>query len=209
MTFTVTVIGTIVGSLAWAAFCAWMGYNYSQAARAEQDELKRQMDIADSEASGLGEAVAELQQKLDESESRVKESEALVAKAMAAAESASGMIDAERRKARELFEVVESVLKERDQWKKMWFDHGREHLNAQTQLENAIEQLRGWLKSSLVSLNSYRQKNGQSPIAFGANPKDPPVGTAARFESLLEQAKAEAPASVDGLADRSRIMEQA
>lgn len=112
----------------------------------------------------------------------------------------------EKRKARELFDVVETVLKERDQWKTMWFDHGREHLEAQTQLENTIVQLRGWLKSALSAVNAYRVKEDRPRIQFGDDPKDPPIGTAYRFEQMLEQAKKDAPPSVDGLAMRDAVV---
>lgn len=115
-------------------------------------------------------------------------------------------LETERRKSRELFEVIESVLKERDQWKDMWFQHGREHLAAQNQMESAIEQLRTWLHSSLTTLNKYREDKGQGPVNFGIDPKAPPIGTAAVFEESLKKAEAEAPVGIDAIHLRDAIV---
>lgn len=144
--------------------------------------------------------------RLEDANRALSAPDPMLEEAMRAAERAAAMVEVEQRKARELFGVVESVLAERDQWKQMWFVQSREHLNAQNALEHALESSRAWLRSALVAINKYREEKGMARIAFGNDPKDPPVGTAAKFEAMLEQAKREAPESVDGLALRERIV---
>lgn len=170
----------LVLTLAWMVFCCVMGYRQSaltKRLRAQLEAVAYQRD----DAIGVAESARQ------------------------AMTTQSQLLLAERRKSRELFDVIESVLRERDQWKTMWTVHGSEHLNAQNQLERALTSVRAWLKSSITALNAYRADKGQPLLAFGLEPNDPPIGTAAAFEALLEKAKREAPASIDGMALREAI----
>jgi len=182
-------IWSVVAGLGWVLFCIVAGHLSSRSAllRVRRAILERE------------DRIKELAVELDRCSS-------LMERSVVAVDKLQAELDVQRRKSRELFDVVESVLKERDQWKKMWFDHGREHLNAQNQLENGLVQARTWLKNALVSVNAFRKEKGLAPIGFGLDPKDKPVGTAAQFEALLEQSAREAMATVDGLALRDAAM---
>lgn len=149
---------------------------------------------------------AELSEARQTIEANREAGDDVVDKAFAAADRAAQLLETERRKSSELFTVVESVLKERDQWKEMWFTQSREHLNAQNALEHAVEQARTWLRSALIAVNKHREEKSLPPLPFGLDPKDPPVGTAAQFEKLLIEAQRAAPEHVDGIALRDRIV---
>lgn len=164
-----------------------------------EQEVERLRVQADQSASEL----VEVREFLKSSASA---DDGIAAKALATADQAAQMLEVERRKSRELFMVVESVLKERDQWKDMWFTQSREHLNAQNALEHAVEQARMWLRAALVAVNKHREEKGLAPIPFGLDPKDPPVGTAAQFEKLILEAQRTAPEHVDGVALRDRVV---
>jgi hypothetical protein len=118
---------------------------------------------------------------------------------------AADLLAREQRKSRELFDVIEGVLKERDMWKDMWFAHGREHLNAQTMLENSLTQARGMIRGAVVAINAYRKAAKLGPMEYGPDPGGPPVGTAEAFKKLLDKAEAEAPAELDARALRDEI----
>lgn len=202
--------------VAWSIFCLLVGYLTSRRNREDLDAVKVERDRLGNRVVELTEATEQYiaalgtaSEAVETSKQHVQASDDAVAKALDAADRAMQQLEVERRKSRELFDVVESVLKERDQWKQMWFAHGREHLNAQTALENAVVQARVWMRSMVTTINAYRAEKKQEPIGFGLDPKDKPVGTAAQFEALLEQAQREAPAEVDGVALRNAVMARA
>jgi hypothetical protein len=114
----------------------------------------------------------------------------------------------EARKSRELFDVVEKVLGERDQWREMWHVQSRAHAEAQSMLEDAIVEARSSAISAIRSVNAYRKKAGQEPIPFGLEPGDKPVGSAAKFREMLQRAEAEAPKGVDGIFLRDEAMRE-
>lgn len=190
---------SIVASVVWVTLCVVLAIRQHR----QRLDLEEQVLRSAVEAQNWKTEAEKSVEELRRADAASKEA---TSAALLAAEQATAMVENERRKARELFAVVEAVLRERDQWKEMWFTQSREHLNAQNALEHSIEQARTWLRSALVAVNQHRVDKGQAPIAFGLNPKDPPVGTAAQFEALIEQAKREAPQHVDGIAMRDRIV---
>jgi hypothetical protein len=167
--------------------------------RSRAEEMQARLSAANADLSALAGGKGQDDDELTEREQ-------LLVRAAESLEVLQRELATEKRKSKELFDVVETVLRERDQWKDMWFTHGREHLQAQHLLEQSIEQLRTWLRSSLIAVNKYRSAAGEAPLPFGADPKDPPVGTAQKFKDMLEQAQADAPSSVDGLALREAIV---
>lgn len=177
--------------------------------RSLNEAVKRAEADAQEWRNFSGKCSAELSEARETIEANKEAGDDVVEKAFAAADRAAQLLETERRKSRELFSVVESVLKERDQWKEMWFTQSREHLNAQNALEHAVEQARTFLRAALVAVNKHREEKGLAPIPFGLDPKDPPVGTAARFEQLLIEAQKTAPEPVDGVALRDRVMAEA
>jgi len=193
------VTESIVASVVWVTLCVVLAIRQHR----QRLDLEEQVLRSAVEAQNWKTEAEKSVEELRRADAASKEA---TSAALLAAEQATAMVENERRKARELFAVVEAVLRERDQWKEMWFTQSREHLNAQNALEHSIEQARTWLRSALVAVNQHRVDKGQAPIAFGLNPKDPPVGTAAQFEALIEQAKREAPQHVDGIAMRDRIV---
>lgn len=139
-------------------------------------------------------------------EAQIKEELSQHEKTVSMLEECSTLAAREQRRAKELFGVVEQVLNERDQWREMWHTQSRAHLEAQNMLEQALTDARVAAISAIKSVNAYRKKAGQEPLPFGVEPGDKPVGSAAKFKAMLDQAEAEAPKGVDGVALRDEAM---
>lgn len=74
-----------------------------------------------------------------------------------------------KRVARENHAIVEGVIKERDQWKEMWFTQGRDHSNAQQLMMRALESAGEHLHSSFALINKMRKERGLEPISLSGD----------------------------------------
>jgi len=167
--------------------------------REQHEEIVSRRDDALASQNEYSRALEELKVALD---SKIEEM-------TDAATRGESVLNAEKRKSKELFDVVEKVLAERDQWRDLWHAHGRAHAEAQSMLESALVEARTIAKSSVLTINKYRKLAGHEPIAFGLEPGEKPVGSAAKFKALLERAEREAPDSVDGIYLRDAIVASA
>lgn len=193
----------LMGGMSVATSVAVGSALQSRRARTKQSEIKASQAPAESVVTPLEE-----QLEADAHTLAVVELEGRLAEAHEENAFLRRDRDVQKRRADEFFNVIELVLKERDQWRTMWHDHGREHLEAQNLLENALTEARSVAKNALITINRYRKKAGQEPIPFGLEPGEKPVGSAAKFRELLERSAREAPESVDAVALRDAAQER-
>lgn len=165
-------------------------------AKAECEKLVKERDL-------LQRVVQQAGEKLEQYESQAPgEANAL----QEALEASKRSAEVHKRRADEFFDVIERVLAERDQWREMWHAHGRAHLEAQNMLESALTEARAAGLKAITAVNRYRSAAGQEPIAWGIEPGQKPVGSAAKFRELLDKAEREAPEPVDGRLLRAEIV---
>jgi hypothetical protein len=70
-----------------------------------------------------------------------------------------------KRKADEYHGLIQGIIGERDQWKKMWFDDSSGHLEAQAMLDGALETGRKLVLVLLQHLNKMRKEAGLDPVS--------------------------------------------
>jgi predicted RNase H-like nuclease (RuvC/YqgF family) len=107
-----------------------------------------------------------------------------------------------KRKAEEYYRMIEGIIGERDQWKKMWFDDSAGHLEAQAYLDAAIEAARKMFLQLLQQLNELRKEKGLGPV--GVDLKDTKAivdGTRKRIERQHNAA----PNDTDWVAKREEV----
>lgn len=75
-----------------------------------------------------------------------------------------GQLSRLERKYWEQFDVIERVIKERDQWKDLYKKHVMEHLSAQNILSRSIVMLRMQMTKLLQVLNKMLEEKGEKPI---------------------------------------------
>jgi regulator of replication initiation timing len=108
-----------------------------------------------------------------------------------------------KRKASEYFSVIEDIEKQRNQWKDMWFAHGREHLNAQAKMESTIEVLRNEVLALIKIINGYRTEKGQPEMNRPAEASRASIVEA--FARSLKKAYELAPKEIQGEAERAAL----
>jgi hypothetical protein len=101
------------------------------------------------------------------------------------------------RKAAEYYKLIEGILGERDQWKKMWFDDSAGHLQAQALLDQALEAGRKLLLSMLQRLNELRVEHGLRPLGLDLKEMDAAAKIVDGTKARIAQQTKDAPKDVD------------
>jgi len=112
-----------------------------------------------------------------------------------------------RRKALEYHGLIEGILRERDQWKEMWFKDSAGHQQAQGVLEVALTSGRQLFRRLLTELNALRKEKGLQPIQSlkSMDAEALPAGIAAATKATNAEIEKAAPPGIDGIAERDRI----
>jgi hypothetical protein len=97
-------------------------------------------------------------------ESELRDLRATHEKILIGAEATMRDRDEWKRKAEEYHSMIEGIIGERDQWKKMWFDDSSGHLEAQAMLDGALETGRKLVLILLQHLNAIRKEHGLPPV---------------------------------------------
>jgi len=121
-----------------------------------------------------------LKEQLAVSKAQTEEAHALLAQLAEGARGALVEIEKWKRIARENHAVIEGVLKERDQWSKMWREHGTGHANAQQLMVAEIERHVAIIKQCYEAMNVLRKAQGMPAI-------DPPKSQTEFFAGLARQ----------------------
>jgi hypothetical protein len=101
------------------------------------------------------------------------------------------------RKAAEYYRIIEGILGERDQWKKMWFDDSAGHLQAQAMLDQALEAGRKLLLAMLQRLNELRVEHGLRPLGLDLKEMDAAGKIVDGTRARIDQQTRDAPKDVD------------
>jgi hypothetical protein len=101
------------------------------------------------------------------------------------------------RKAAEYYKLIEGILGERDQWKKMWFDDSAGHLQAQAMLDQALEAGRKLLLAMLQRLNEIRVEHGLRPLGLDLKEMDAAGKIVDATRARVAQQTKDAPKDVD------------
>jgi hypothetical protein len=108
----------------------------------------------------------------------------------------------------EYFNLIERVLRQRDEWKNLYSLHVREHQNAQCLYEQEISKLRKMLSNCIKIANSELKANSKPEIQ---KPKDlgdlydMPVGLVAEYAEKIAHARSLLENQIDGVAERDTI----
>jgi len=113
--------------------------------------------------------------------------------------------DRQKRRADELFAVIEKIEKERDLRWNMFLEHSREHHQAQVLLETALTNTRVMAAKAIQMVNGYRIKEGQQPLKNQIDLEAAPIGTAAKFAKSMAEKEAQVPNGIDAKAARDAI----
>jgi hypothetical protein len=117
------------------------------------------------------------------------------------------MLHEESEKRQAFFEIIESMEKERNQWRDMYYEQSRAHLRGQVVLEGSIERL-GELVSGLVKVvNLYRKDKGEEPIDTAARLKDLITNTSVEYQKQLDALEAAAPEDGHGVQVRDDLVD--
>jgi hypothetical protein len=101
------------------------------------------------------------------------------------------------RKAAEYYRIIEGILGERDQWKKMWFDDSAGHLQAQAMLDQALEAGRKLLLTMLQRLNELRVEHGLRPLGLDLKEMEAASKIVDGTRARIAQQTKDAPKDVD------------
>jgi hypothetical protein len=94
----------------------------------------------------------------------------------------------EKRRAYELFLVIEQVIKQRDEYKQLYFDNLEKAHNGQALLENVIGDLRRLVLALVRECNENRRASGKPELAPPfAGILDAPIGLSLRFHERSAQ----------------------
>jgi hypothetical protein len=119
-----------------------------------------------------------------------------------------GQLSRLERKYWEQFDVIEKVIKERDQWKDLYKKHVMEHLSAQNILSRSIIMLRTQMSKLLQILNRLLEEKGEKPIKA---PKDLesiegyPVDLPEKFVEKMKDLHLAMKADFDAISRRDEI----
>lgn len=114
------------------------------------------------------------------------------------------------RKCREYFRVIESIERERDEWRESFHRQTREHFVAQALLERKILETRQISMRLLHLLNEERKTAGKEVMTV-TRPSElvpydgEPVGMAEKYLENMKRLWAEFPELTNGRAERERI----
>jgi hypothetical protein len=109
----------------------------------------------------------------------------------------------------EMFDTVERVCAQRQQWTDMYHEAVASYHRSLQALETVLGRERMTLQRAVLALNALRKEHGLEPVARPEDlpkPEDPPVGTSKLFEQQVQKLDAKAPVPVDGLAERDAIV---
>ncbi|MCP4240243.1 MAG: hypothetical protein GY772_06740 [bacterium] len=117
-------------------------------------------------------------------------------------------LERESRRAREYFEIIVRIEKERDGWVAMYRTQVSEHLTAQGMLERQLIATRKVAARAVKMLNAMRSEKDMSPVecedALEAYEGEP-VGIAERYATRMKALHDAMPAAVDGAAERDAV----
>jgi len=111
----------------------------------------------------------------------------------------------------EYFAVIESMERQRNEWKEMFFEQAAEHVQGQSRLEEALTRVRQALGSVVKQLNFLRELGGLEPLNAAHEMEEgaPPIGQAEEFRRKVQELTARAPEETDGMAAREEIRDRA
>ncbi len=104
--------------------------------------------------------------------------------------------DKERLRSADLFTAIETMEADRDRWHDMYFLQSKEHMVAQTMLEQGIENLLRVANHMLRLVNGYRKKLGEDELSYGDVLKGLPSGISDGYRQRLDEAESKLPAPV-------------
>lgn len=109
----------------------------------------------------------------------------------------------------EMFDTVERVCAQRQQWQSMYHDAVACYHGGLRVLEGALARERRTLQQAVLAFNALRKEHGLEPVARPEDlpqANDPPVGQAEVFDRAIAKLDESAPANVDGLAEREAVV---
>jgi hypothetical protein len=112
------------------------------------------------------------------------------------------------RRAKEYFDIIESIEKERNAWVEMYRVQASEHLNAQSMLETALMESRRQMARAIHMLNKARKEAGLDEVKLPSDllPYDgEPVGTAERYAKKMTELASNMPNLIDGVGARAAV----
>jgi hypothetical protein len=110
-----------------------------------------------------------------------------------------------QRKSAEYYRIIEGILGERDQWKKMWFDDSAGHLQAQALLDQALEAGRKLLLTMLQRFNELRVEHDLRPLGLDLKEMEAAKKIVEGTRARIEQQTADAPPDIDWAAKTEAI----
>ena len=158
------------------------------------DDNKELAELRAVEVAELEERIAQLERQLERG------------RALEVAGLEDRIVQLERIKG-EYFEVIERIAVERDQWKRMFFEQSRGHLNAQALLERTITHTRNQLRACVAFLKAKVGAEAVEEMAKVARAVDaPPIGTAIEYgKKMLALAEEQVPKDTDAAAEQKRL----
>lgn len=110
----------------------------------------------------------------------------------------------EKRKRQEYFDLIESVLKQRDTWKEMFQVQSAEHAAAQGQLLERVQSYGLALVTAVRVLNDDRVRHGEEPLQLKITKTDGRE-IVRSYHEIVDDLKKAAPVDFDPIAERDRI----
>lgn len=107
--------------------------------------------------------------------------------------------------ASEYFAIIAAIEKQRDNYKHLWLEQGREHAVGQAHYERALIEARQIAMRAIDLLNEDRKKAGLPLIKSPMEIMAPPIGTVKAFRDKIEAHIAAAPPEVDGSGAQVRL----
>lgn len=111
------------------------------------------------------------------------------------------------RRNREYFDVIESIEKQRNEWKTMYFDSTAKNVAAHAMLRRIIEGLSLQNKKAIMVLNGFFEKLGHAPVKTRDDLLALSDSISDEYKEHIDKLTADAPADIDGLSTRSVIAE--
>jgi hypothetical protein len=110
-----------------------------------------------------------------------------------------------QRRNREYFEVIESIEKQRDEWKAMFFTQSAQHQVAQEMLQRRARQIYEKFAVAVRHLNEFLKQAGHAPVDTQKALDELSDDVAARYGERMQQMASTVSTAVDGEAERKRI----
>lgn len=115
----------------------------------------------------------------------------------------------ERARAAAYFRIIESMERQRDQYKLLWLEQGRAHAAAQELYERELGRARQVALRAIDLINDAAKKTGVRPVKHPFELLSPPVGLVNEYRKAIEEHIAALPTDIDGTLARQRITESA